>query len=97
MTSSWVSCHYLIRPEDYFTLICCLVEQRYVPAKDALSQAETDLAAVTDQISRYEAQLRNGWVKSFETAAKAAIPSVIDCCDYEQDEATTQQNSSNAY
>ncbi len=84
---------YLIHPEDYFTLICCLVEQRYAPAKEALSTAETDLAGVTDRITRYETQLKNGWVKTFETAAKAAIPSAIDCCDYEDDKETTQQQS----
>jgi hypothetical protein len=84
---------YLIHPKDYFALICCLVEQRYAPAKEALSTAETALAGVTDQITRYETQLKNGWVKVFETAAKAAIPSSIDCCDYDKDEETTQQQS----
>ena len=84
----------LIDPNDYFTLICCLVEQRYAPAKEALSKAETDLAAAGDRIARYEAQLKTGWVKNFETAAKGAIPSMIDCCDYEQDEETTQQKPS---
>lgn len=87
---------YLIEPQDYDKLICCLVKQRYAPAKEALSTAETELAAVTDQITRYEAQLKNGWAKTLETAAKAAIPSAIDCCDYEQDEETTQQKSSRA-
>jgi hypothetical protein len=75
---------YLIDPNDYFKLICCLVEKRYAPAKDALSKAVTDLAAVGDRIARYEAQLTNG-IKDFEKNAKAAIPSVIDCCDYERD------------
>jgi hypothetical protein len=80
---------YLIQPESYFKLICCLVLQRYAPAKDALSKAESDLADITTQIADCEALLKNGWVKSFETAAKAAIPSAIDCCDYEQDEEAT--------
>jgi hypothetical protein len=88
---------YLIRPDDYFILICCLVEQRYGPAKDALSKAETDLAAVTDQITRYELQFKNGWVNSFATAAKAAIPSVIDCQDHDCDEETQQAKSSRGY
>lgn len=77
---------YLIDPNDYFKLICCLVEKRYGPAKEALTKAETDLAAVGDRITRYEAQFKDGWEKTFETNAKAAIPSVIDCCDYDRDD-----------
>jgi len=84
---------YLIDPNDYFKLICCLVEQRYAPAKDALSKAETDLAAVGDRIARYEAQFKDGWVKNFETTAKGAIPSVIDCRDYETDDQNAQKSS----
>ena len=83
---------YLIDPNDYFTLICCLVEQRYAPAKEALSKAESDLAAVGDRIARFEAQLKDGWVKTFEAAARAAIPSVINCCDYEPDDETAQKS-----
>ena len=88
---------YLMDPNDYFTLICCLVEQRYAPAKDALSRAETDLAAAGDRIARYEAQLKTGWVKTFETAAKGAIPSMIDCCDYDCEEETTPAKSPRGY
>jgi hypothetical protein len=83
---------YLIDPSDYFKLICCLVKHRYVPAKDALSDAEAKLATVVDQIKRYEARITGDWVKTFETAAKGAIPSVINCCDYERDDDTTQQS-----
>lgn len=84
---------YLIDPHDYFKLICCLVEKRYAPAKDALSKAEKELAAVGNRIARYEAQFKDGWVKSFETTAKGAIPSVIDCCDYERDHDNEQRSS----
>lgn len=82
---------YLIDPNDYFKVICCLVEKRYGPAKDAWSKAETDLAAVEGQIARAKAQLEDG-LKNFEKTAKGAIPSVIDCCDYEKDD--EQQKSS---
>lgn len=80
---------YLIDPNDYFKLICCLVEKRYLPSKNALSKADTDLTSVTNRIARYEKQLADGLnpdsPDSLEKKAKAAIPSVIDCCDYEQD------------
>jgi hypothetical protein len=77
---------YLIDPKDYFNLICCIVEQRYAPAKEALADAEVQLTTVTDQIARYEGLLKNGWVKDFETAARAAIPSAINCDDYKPKE-----------
>ena len=83
---------YLVDPHDYFTIICCLVEKRYGPAKDALTKAEADGANIDSQIKRYKAQVENG-IKSLEKDAKGAIPSVIDCCEYEQgepDQNTTQ-------
>jgi hypothetical protein len=83
---------YLIDPSDYPKLICCLLDQRYSPAKKAWQKAETALAAVGSRIARFEAQLKDGWVKTFETSAKGAIPSVINCCDYERDQ--TEQKSS---
>lgn len=74
---------YLIDPHDYFSVICCLVENRYHPAKDALAQAEADWTTVDSLIKRYKAQVENG-LKTFEKDAKGAIPLVIDCCDYEK-------------
>ena len=42
--------------------------------------------AVDDQIARRKAQIDAGLNKeAFEKAAKGAIPSVIDCCDFETD------------
>lgn len=84
---------YLIDPNDYFKLICCLVENRWVPAKNAWSKAVTDLAAVGNRIVRNEAQFNDKWVSNFETAAKGAIPSVINCCDYEPDNQSAQKTS----
>jgi hypothetical protein len=78
---------YLIDPNKYFPLICCLVENRYLPAKDALSKADTELTTVTNKIARYEKQLAEGLnPDNFEKSAKGVIPSVIDCCDYEKDD-----------
>lgn len=80
---------YLIDPNDYFKIICCLVEKRYQPAQQALSKAESELAKVESRIARAKAQLEDG-LKNFEKNAKGAIPSVIDCCDYEPKEQTEQ-------
>jgi hypothetical protein len=85
---------YLIDPNDYFTLICCLVEKRYGPAKDALGKAEADLAAVDDQIDRLKKKIEAGLNKeAFEKSAKGAIPSVIDCCVFKTDKDDSQSTS----
>jgi hypothetical protein len=76
---------YLIDPSDYLKLICCLVEKRYVPAHEALIKSETDHANVAERIKINNEQFKD-WVKTLESAAKAVIPSVIDCCEYERDD-----------
>jgi len=73
---------YLIDPGAYFDLICCLVEKRYEPAKNALAKAEADLVTVQDQINRYKT-LIDERLKTFDKDAKGAIPSNVNCCNYE--------------
>jgi hypothetical protein len=72
---------YLVDPNKYFDLVCCLVEKRYEPAKNALGKAEADLAAVDDRIKNLKAKIENA-PNSFEKDAKGAIPSVINCEKY---------------
>jgi hypothetical protein len=83
---------YLVDPEDYFKIICCLVENRYLPAKDALSDAENKLTAAAATIKSYTDQITNG-LASFEKDAKGAIPGVFDCCDYECDDDSSSTSS----
>ena len=71
---------YLIDPNEYFSLICCIVENRYEPAKKLWAMAEAELAKVTNQITNLKAQIDTG-LKSFDKDTRAAIPSVIDCDD----------------
>lgn len=80
---------YLIDPNDFFKIMCCLVEKRLGPAQVALSKAEKALAEVESRIARAKTQLEDG-IKNFEKNAKGAIPSVIDCCDYEAKEQSEQ-------
>jgi hypothetical protein len=82
---------YLIKPNLYFDLICCLVKNLYAPAKDELSKAEANLADVESKITRYKALLDG--LKDFGTNAKALIPSVIDCCEYEPDDDHSSRSS----
>jgi hypothetical protein len=75
---------YLIDPGAYWDLICCLIQKRYSPATKLLGKADADLATVKDRIARYEKSLGEGWKADFDKSARAAIPSDINCCDYEK-------------
>lgn len=75
---------YLVNPDDYFAIICCLVEQRYLPAKNALAGAKSAYQQVDAEITKYTAEIDER-IKSLDKDAKAAIPSVIDCSKYEKD------------
>jgi hypothetical protein len=84
---------YLIDPNNYFKVICCLVEQRYLPAKDAAAAAEAAFQAKDNEIKRRHAQISEALKPgAFEKSAKAAIPATIDCgdCDCDDDPKTTQ-------
>jgi hypothetical protein len=82
---------YLVDPNEYFPLICCLVEKRYGPAKDALTKAETSIVMVQNQINSFKALIDDRFKPSaFDTEAKGAIPGTIDCCDYEHDDKPAQ-------
>lgn len=72
---------YLIKPEQYFDVICCLAKHRYQEAKDQLSRAEAVVANTQTRINRNKALIENG-PKTFEKDAKGAIPAVINCNDY---------------
>jgi hypothetical protein len=72
---------YLIDPNDYFTLICCLVQKRYAPARDELGKADAALTTVQNRINKYKALIDG--IKDFEKTARPAVPGQIDCCDYE--------------
>lgn len=82
---------YLIDPDKYFQLICCLVTKRWGPVKKTFDTAESKLKAVETEIANAEAQFKDGWIKSFEAAATGAIPSVINCCEYEHSDDSAQK------
>lgn len=76
---------YLIDPNQYFDLICCLVKNRYAPAQTAFNKADAELKVVQSRIAGYEKALKD-WPKDFDKSARGSIPSVINCCDYEGDD-----------
>jgi hypothetical protein len=78
---------YLIDPNDYFTLVCCLVQQRYAPARAELGKADAGLTSVKNRIAKFKA-LTDG-IKDFEKTARPAVPSQINCCNYETPDSST--------
>jgi len=69
---------YLIDPNQYLPLICCLVEERYGPAQTALNEAEAKVLTLETEIKRDKDMVENG-LKSFDKDARGAIPSVVNC------------------
>lgn len=63
---------YLIAPQAYLDLVCCLVKNRYQPAKDALATAEADLAAAEALIASTAAAI-DAQIKALETSAKEKL------------------------
>ena len=86
---------YLIDPNDYFTLICCLVKHRYGKAQMDFARAEAAVATADGNIKRARAIVDNG-LKSFDKDARAAIPTEIDCCDFDKPDDKPEQQSHHA-
>jgi hypothetical protein len=76
---------YLINPADYFKVICCLVLKRYGPAKDQLGKADAAVITTENEIKRLTAFVDSS-LKNFDATARGAIPTVVDCCDFEPDD-----------
>ena len=68
----------LIEPKDYFDLICCLVKNVYLPAKDRLSLAEAAVTTAENIIKRLKLVIDDG-LKNFDKRARAAIPTTVTC------------------
>lgn len=82
---------YLIDPDQYLSLICCIVEKRYGPAQKELTDADGELLKIENAIKRDKDAVENG-LKSFDKDAKGAIPSVVLCCDEVLDQPTQEQS-----
>ena len=87
---------YLIDPKEYFKLICCLVKKFYWPAKEELTKAEVSLGEANSMIAAAKKQYEDG-LKNFGTLASAAIPSAVNCCDYEKKKDDKDQQQQQQY
>lgn len=72
---------YIVDPDKFMGIICCIVEERYMPAKDQLAQAQADLDKTTADIQQAQAIMDT---KKNTVAAdyKASIANPIDCKKY---------------
>lgn len=69
---------YLIKPDAYADLICCLAGTRYHPAKQALAEADGALAAIDAAIAKITADIA-AKLASLPGDAKNALSVAIDC------------------
>lgn len=73
---------FLIAPESFPDLICCLASKAYQPAKAALAAAAAAFAAMDAQIEAKKASIA-ARLKSLPTDAKIRLGKTIECCkDY---------------
>jgi len=72
---------YLIKAEELDDMFCCLVLERYLPAKDALGTAEAALAATEAEIKRLKTEIEDR-KKSLPADFKAGLTMPINCDDY---------------
>jgi hypothetical protein len=73
---------FLIQPDAFPDLICCLASNAYRPAKTALAKASAELAAVDAEIASLKAGI-DARIKSLPTDAKIRLGKPIDCKDYQ--------------
>jgi hypothetical protein len=72
---------YLVDPEAFFGIICCLVKERYLPAKNLLAEAHAKFETARQDVERTEAQIK-ARTDSLEADFKAELSSPIDCSQY---------------
>jgi hypothetical protein len=69
---------YLIKPFQYVDLVCCLATTRYHPAKEAWTDADSEVSKITDIITRVSGDI-TAKTASLAADAKARLSGPIDC------------------
>ena len=77
---------YLVKPSDYFPIICCIAKQRYLPANAAYAAAKSEFEIVDAQVKRLTGEMDEK-LKALEKTAKAALPAD---CDWNEPEEQTE-------
>ncbi|BAB52818.1 hypothetical protein [Mesorhizobium japonicum] len=74
---------YIVPPDKFFDIICCLATERYLPAKNQLAAATSDLAATEAAIKRATTDLEQK-KSSVEADYKANVSNPVDCDKYKR-------------
>jgi len=77
---------YLVDPNEYYKLICCIVDKRYDKAKQAVWKAEAAEASASARIKTLLERIGPEWKATFEKEATGAIPSELKCCGPDLDD-----------
>lgn len=72
---------YLVDPNGLSDILCCLVTQRYLPAKNLLSEAHAKFENAKQEVERTIALIKSK-TEGLEAAFKAELPTPIDCGPY---------------
>jgi hypothetical protein len=72
---------YLVDPGALSTLLCCLVKERYLPAKELLAEAHAQYENAKANVERTTAQVK-AKTDALEAAFKADLSGKIDCSKY---------------
>jgi len=72
---------YIVDPDGYPKIICCLVQHRYQPASASLAQAQADLDNITKGIDRIKKEIADS-TASLQTDFIGDLKTPIDCADY---------------
>jgi hypothetical protein len=72
---------YLVDPDALADLLCCLVTERYLPAKELLAEAFAQFENAKQNVERTVAQIK-AKTDALEATFKAELPTPIDCTQY---------------
>jgi hypothetical protein len=71
---------YIVDPDQYFGILCCLVEHRYLPAKEQLAKATSERDAQAALVAAKTSEL-NRRRKSILEDASGSIARPVNCTD----------------
>lgn len=78
---------YLLQPNGFTKMICCLSEKWYLPAMNNAASAEGLVVEVEEQIKRERTRIEKG-LKDFEADAKSRLPTRSQSCCKDLDKAS---------
>ena len=78
---------YLIDPNDYFDVICCLVEKRYARRRTRWARRKSSWPRSSDRIKAPQgAGSSRTDLKKLREGRQGRHPERVDCCDFEKDD-----------